>query len=109
MVQCTVVHDLLLVQTPLSRLPGAEPKAITQAMKSFEAFLTSLDIMTSSTLARLTSARIASDIHRFALDKIAKDYERTYSAVLNKDNKYEFPSTLLSRDPQDVYMLMGLD
>ncbi|KAJ9109232.1 hypothetical protein QFC21_000561 [Naganishia friedmannii] len=96
-------------ETPLSRLPGAEPKAISQAMKSFEAFLTSLDIMTSSSLARLSSARIASDIHRFALDQIGKDYERTYSAVLNKDNKYEFPSTLLSRDPEDVYMLMGLD
>ncbi|KAJ9125577.1 hypothetical protein QFC22_000539 [Naganishia vaughanmartiniae] len=96
-------------ETPLSRLAGAEPKAISQAMKSFESFLASLDIMTSSSLARLTSARIASDIHRFALDKIAKDYERTYSAVLKKDNKYEFPSTLLSRDPQDVYMLMGLD
>lgn len=78
-------------------------------MKSFEAFLTSLDIMMSPSLTRLTSARIASDIHRYALDKIGKDYERMYSAVLNKDNKYEFPSTLLSRDPADVYMLLGLD
>lgn len=96
-------------QTPLSRLPGAEPKAITQAMKTFDGFLTSLDILTSPRLSLLTSARIASDIHRFALENIAKDYDRIYAAVMDKDNKYEFPSTLLSRHPEDVYMLLGID
>jgi hypothetical protein len=97
------------LQTPLSRLPGAEPKAVTQAMKTFDGFLASLDILGSPRLSLLSSARIASDIHRFALENIAKDYDKIYAAVMDKDNKYEFPSTLLSRHPEDVYMLLGID
>ncbi|GHJ85315.1 hypothetical protein NliqN6_1717 [Naganishia liquefaciens] len=101
--------DLVRQQTPLSRLPGAEAKAITQAMKTFDTFLASLDILTSPRLSLLTSARIASDIHRFALENMASDYDKIYAAVMDKDNKYEFPSTLLSRHPEDVYMLLGID
>jgi hypothetical protein len=79
------------------------------AVKSLEGFLTSVDVLTSARLALLTSPRIATEIHRGALERLAGDYEKLHDAVMDKANKYEFPSTLMNRSPEEVYVLLGME
>jgi len=78
-------------------------------VKTLEAFLTSVDVLTSARLALLTSPRVATGIHRGALERLAHDYERIYEAVMDKANKYEFSSTLMNRMPEEVYVLLGIE
>ena len=94
---------------PLSRSPAADSRTITVAVKGLEGFLTSVDVLTSARLALLTSPRIATEIHRGALEKLARDYERLHNAIMDKNNKYEFPSTLMNRTPEEVYVLLGME
>jgi len=78
-------------------------------VKTLEAFLTSVDVLTSARLALLTAPRVATGIHRGALERLARDYERIYEAVMDKVNKYEFSSTLMNRTPEEVYVLLGIE
>jgi hypothetical protein len=89
--------DLVRQQTPLSRLPGAEAKAITQA---------NLVVITRHIFQGETM-NVGSDTRRREQRESRRGQDD--AAVMDKDNKYEFPSTLLSRHPEDVYMLLGID
>jgi hypothetical protein len=82
---------------------------VTAAVKILETFLTSVDVLTSSRLALLSSPRVATEIHRGALERLAGDYERIHNAIMDKSNKYEFSSTLMNRTPEEVYVLLGME
>jgi len=81
--------------TPLSRLPTASTQSITQALSTFDTFLSSLDVLTSPRLSLISTPTLASRIHRTALQRIGKAYGKVADAVRDPKNKYEFATTML--------------
>lgn len=90
-------------------MPNADAKALSRFAKTFDDFLTSLDVSTSPRLARIASPKLATSIHRNALESLTRAYTSLYKAIHDKNNKYEFPSTVLGRAPDEVATLMGVD
>lgn len=90
-------------------MPGADQKTVASTMKTFENFMINLNVLTSSRLALLTSARLATSIHRSALERVDNAYAQIYSAVTDKLNKYEYASTLMPRGTDEVSTLLGID
>jgi hypothetical protein len=99
----------LRAQTPLSRIPGAENSAISSAMKAFDKFLANLNVLSSPTLSLLSSPRIATLVHRGGLEGLHQAYQTIFDAVMDKSNKYEFASTLLTRVPDEIATLLGIN
>ncbi len=96
-------------QTPLSRVPAAEPKAISAAIKAFDSFISHLNVLSSPSLSLLSSPRLATIIHHGGLERVNQAYADIYAAVMDKSNKYEFASTLLTRATDEVAMLLGIN
>ncbi|KAH8921221.1 oligomeric complex COG6 [Atractiella rhizophila] len=92
---------------PLSLTEEASPKALQQAVKTFDNFLSTVDTLSSSRLGLLFSRKIASSIHHSALERVVQAYARTHAAVMQPQNKYEFRSTVMVRSPEEVMMLLG--
>ena len=80
---------------PLSHVPSASPQSITTALRSFDRFLSTLDVATSPRLALLSVGHVAQRVHRGALARVARDYGSVCDAVREPKNRYEFASTLL--------------
>lgn len=94
------MHPYILIikdnfQTPLSHLPAATSQETSSALRKFDSFLSSLDVLSSPRLALLTVPRLATFIHRSALKKIGETYSHICNEVRNPGNKYEFATTLL--------------
>ncbi|KAF8518194.1 oligomeric complex COG6 [Gautieria morchelliformis] len=81
--------------TALSHIPAASSQEMSSALRRFDSFLSSLDVLSSPRLALLTVPRLATLIHRSALKKIAEAYGCICDQVRNPGNKYEFATTLL--------------
>ncbi|EIW66514.1 hypothetical protein TREMEDRAFT_34802 [Tremella mesenterica DSM 1558] len=96
-------------QTPLSRSPATSPKSLTQALTRFSSFLGNIDVLSSPRLALLSSARLAEEIHRAALKRIAEGYAEVCDRVLDKNEGYEFAETLLRRGKEEVSVALGVE
>ena len=100
-------------QVPLSHLPSTGSQHISAALQGFDSFLSVLDVLTSPHLALLSQPRLATLIHRAALERVATAYDRVCEAVRDPKNKYEFSGTLLgSRRPfgqmEVLFQILGL-
>lgn len=76
-------------------------------MTAFSHFLSTTDPLTSPRLS-LLPPRIASTIHRAALDRVSRVYADVYDAVMDERNRYEGRSTMLRMSKEDVATLLGL-
>ncbi|KAF8526040.1 oligomeric complex COG6 [Hysterangium stoloniferum] len=81
--------------TPLSHLPESSSPEVSNALRKFDSFLSTLDVLSSPSLMLLTVPRLATLIHRLALKRIGLAYGRICDEVKNPQNKYEFATTLL--------------
>jgi hypothetical protein len=68
---------------------------VSSALRKFDSFLSTLDVLSSPSLVLLTVPRLATLIHRSALKRIGLAYNRICDEVKNPQNKYEFATTLL--------------
>ncbi|KAF8583843.1 oligomeric complex COG6 [Ramaria rubella] len=79
----------------LSHLSITSSHEMSSALRKFDSFLSTLDVLSSPRLTLLTVPRLATLIHRSALKKIAETYNRICDEVRKPENKYEFATTLL--------------
>lgn len=91
---------------PLSQQLTA--KELSSALAQFSSFLTSHDPLTSPRLALLANPRLAETIHGTALRHIADAYGEIADRVLDKNEGYEFPETLLRRGKEEVQVALGI-
>lgn len=104
------VPTSLAYQTPLSRIPNAEPSSLSVTLQTFESYLTTLDVLSSPRLSLLSSPALGRAIHRNALERLGGAYAELWEAVMDKEaNKYEFPLSLLIRGKEEVRVLLGVD
>lgn len=94
-------------QEPLSHTTTASSRALSGAIRTFDAFLSHIDVLSSPRLALLSFHRLSSEIHRRALGKIVEAYERVYDAVMDERNRYEFRTTVLHRSKEEVSTLLA--
>ncbi|TRM61353.1 oligomeric Golgi complex subunit 6 [Schizophyllum amplum] len=80
---------------PLSRIPSTRPSDLQAALHSFALWLSGLEVVESSRLAQLAGQRMASEVHRAALRRMARAYQSLCAAVRRPENRYEAASTLL--------------
>ncbi|KAL1761228.1 oligomeric Golgi complex subunit 6 [Schizophyllum commune] len=80
---------------PLSRLPTTRPSDLQTALHTFALWLSGLEVVESPRLAQLAGQRLASEVHRAALRRMAHAYRNLCAAVRRAENKYEAASTLL--------------
>lgn len=65
---------------------------------------------TSGNLTRLIqSSRLARLVLTGAYKRFMDAYKLVYDSVMDPHNKYEFPSTILSRSVNDVQTLLAVD
>lgn len=95
-------------ETPLSRLPAADSKALTAALTTFSSFLGSIDPASHPRLALLQDPRLAYYIHHTALEKISEAYTELADLVLDAKEGYEFRETLLRRGKDEVQVALGV-
>ncbi|KAI6030195.1 oligomeric complex COG6 [Pisolithus marmoratus] len=84
--------------TPLSRLPATEPAALQLSLSKFSLWLSTPDTVSSPRLAPLSSATIAGRVHRAALRRLVRAYEKLCEEVKSGTAKYEAGSLLLGRE-----------
>lgn len=82
-------------QMPLSHLPATSAQEMSTALRKFDSFLSTLDVLSSPRLTLLTVPRLATLIHRSTLKQIGIAYSRVCDEVRKSENKYEFATTLL--------------
>lgn len=82
---------------------------MSAAIKAFDNFISNLNVLSSPTLSLLSSPRLATMIHHGALEHVNQAYADIHAAVMDKSNKYEFASTLLTRATDEVAMLLGIN
>ncbi|KAG8816460.1 Golgi transport complex subunit 6 [Serendipita sp. 401] len=82
-------------EMPLSRVAGCSSQNVTASLQSFDNFLSTLDVLTSSHLSLLSLPRLGTQIHRAVLKRVALAYDRLCKAIRDPKNKYEFAGTLL--------------
>jgi hypothetical protein len=101
--------NAVLGQTPLSRIPSASSRALSNSLSSFSRFLSTVDTLSSPRLALLSAPRLAGTIHQAALARIRDAYQRIWDEVMDEKNKYEFARTVLVRGVDEVGVMLGVD
>ncbi|KDQ13474.1 hypothetical protein BOTBODRAFT_111408 [Botryobasidium botryosum FD-172 SS1] len=99
---------------PLSHIASADSSSVTSALSNFDAFLSTLDVISSPRLTLLSVPRLVTKVHRAALARIGRAYGTVCEAVKKAENRYEFASTLLgSRRPfgqmSVLWQVLGVD
>jgi len=79
-----------------------------EAMKTFEKFLYSVSLE-NSLYRSINSSRLARQINQRASKQFVEDYRMITEVVQAKEHRYEFPSTIVTRTPEETETLLGVD
>ena len=93
---------------PLSRIPELDQALISNAMSRLDAFLCSAGFDASLRVSRLTSSRRLRVCLEGGIRRFLSDYSRLYDAVMDTQNKYEFPATLMARSVEEIETLLDV-
>ena len=99
---------MLVLQTPLSRIPAASATALSQSLRTFDNYLATSVLQASPRLSLLSSPRMANHIQQEALTRLSAAYGRIYDAVMSGKEGYEFSVTRMRRVKEDVATLLGV-
>ncbi|KAI8892956.1 oligomeric Golgi complex subunit 6 [Globomyces pollinis-pini] len=95
-------------QRPFGLQANTDSNAINQSMNQFDKYLLDVTMDVSETLYRIQSLdigkRVASKGCRMFFDK----YKFLVNEILNPENKYEFPATLIRRSVEEVETLLSM-
>lgn len=89
-------------------LPGMDAPSLAAAMDGFSAFLYSFT-PDAYGVRTVLSSRLSRDISQRALSLFCGAYRQLSEQVLDPGNRYEFPSTMLSRTPSEVETILGVE
>lgn len=106
---------------PLSQYANTDSKSLSKSIATFTRFLSTIDIQHSPRLDRLVASSAVHaharnkdgdhsgiNIHQRALQQLSSVYRDVYEAVMDLENGYEFPKTLMSTSPDEVGVLLGV-
>ncbi|KAL2920049.1 Golgi transport complex subunit 6 [Polyrhizophydium stewartii] len=95
-------------QPPLALARGCDAKAVSEALARMDMFLVTVTVDVAETLARISSGLIARRVAQRGFRRFVDAYGDIVARVLDPANKYEFPSSLITRTVDEVETLLSL-
>ncbi|KAI8584028.1 hypothetical protein K450DRAFT_221168 [Umbelopsis ramanniana AG] len=90
------------INVPLSSLEGMDARALGESMAHLDRFLTTIDGDIPSRLTKLSSSRLARQVHGNAIKQFIDAYRHIIQAVSDPSNGYEFPASILPRTVEEI-------
>ena len=76
-------------------------------MKTFDHFLSTVDVLSSPRLALLSPSKLAAEVHRSALARITTAYAKVHDRVMDPKERYEFRTTAMRLSVAEIETLLG--
>ncbi|KIY47000.1 oligomeric complex COG6 [Fistulina hepatica ATCC 64428] len=83
---------------PLSHVPSMQPAELQRALHTFSTWLSGVGVVESPRLGHLVVQKLNQDIHRAALERMARAYKLICEEVRKPANRYEAAATLLGSE-----------
>nr|XP_060642640.1 conserved oligomeric Golgi complex subunit 6 [Anolis sagrei ordinatus] len=94
-------------QGPLANIPSMDAMSLKAAMVQFDRYLSAPDSLLMPQINFLLSTAVKQQIIKLSTELVCRAYSEVYAAVMNPDNKYKDPETLLHRSPHQVQALLS--
>ncbi|XP_053236489.1 conserved oligomeric Golgi complex subunit 6 [Podarcis raffonei] len=94
-------------QGPLANVPSMDSMSLKAAMVQFDRYLSAPDGLLMPQINFLLSATVKQQIIKLSTELVCRAYSEVYSAVMNPDNGYKDPETILPRSPHQVQALLS--
>jgi len=79
-----------------------DARALGESMAHLDRFLTTIDGDIPSRLTKLSSSRLARQVHGNAITQFIDAYSQISQAVSDPSNGYEFPASILPRTVEEI-------
>ncbi|KAG2178562.1 hypothetical protein INT44_001715 [Umbelopsis vinacea] len=97
-----LLESLTDKEVPLSSLEGMDARTLGDSMVHLDRFLTTIDGDIPSRLTKLSSSRLARQVHGNAIKQFIDAFSRIVQAVSDPLNGYEFPASILPRTVEEI-------
>ncbi|KAJ6659214.1 hypothetical protein lerEdw1_019260 [Lerista edwardsae] len=94
-------------QGPLANVPSMDSMSLKAAMIQFDRYLSAPDGLLMPQINFLLSTSVKQQIVKLSTELVCRAYSEVYSAVMNPDNGYKDPETILHRSPHQVQALLS--
>ncbi|XP_026524371.1 conserved oligomeric Golgi complex subunit 6 isoform X1 [Notechis scutatus] len=94
-------------QGPLANVPSMDSMSLKAAMVQFDRYLSAPDGLLMPQINFLLSTAVRQQIIKQSTELICRAYTELYAAVMNPDNAYKDPETILHRSPHQVQSLLS--
>ncbi|KAH0621916.1 hypothetical protein JD844_023662 [Phrynosoma platyrhinos] len=94
-------------QGPLANIPSMDAMSLKAAMVQFDRYLSAPDGLLMPQINFLLSTAVKQQIIKLSTELVCRAYSEVYAAVMNPDNKYKDPETILHRSPHQVQALLS--
>nr|XP_028577952.1 conserved oligomeric Golgi complex subunit 6 [Podarcis muralis] len=94
-------------QGSLANVPSMDSMSLKAAMVQFDRYLSAPDGLLMPQINFLLSATVKQQIIKLSTELVCRAYSEVYSAVMNPDNGYKDPETILPRSPHQVQALLS--
>ncbi|KAK9411176.1 Conserved oligomeric Golgi complex subunit 6 [Crotalus adamanteus] len=94
-------------QGPLANVPSMDSMSLKAAMVQFDRYLSAPDGLLMPQINFLLSTTVKQQIIKQSTELICRAYSELYAAVMNPDNAYKDPETILHRSPHQVQSLLS--
>ncbi|XP_015674182.1 conserved oligomeric Golgi complex subunit 6 [Protobothrops mucrosquamatus] len=94
-------------QGPLANVPSMDSMSLKAAMVQFDRYLSAPDGLLMPQINFLLSTTVKQQIIKQSTELICRAYSELYAAVMNPDNAYKDPETILYRSPHQVQSLLS--
>lgn len=91
----------------LANVPSMDSMSLKAAMIQFDRYLSAPDGLLMPQINFLLSASVKQQIIKLSTELVCRAYSEVYSAVMNPDNGYKDPETILPRSPHQVQALLS--
>ncbi|KAH6581108.1 hypothetical protein BASA61_009231 [Batrachochytrium salamandrivorans] len=93
---------------PLALSQTTDSKAVAAAMSRLDVFLVTVTVDVAETLANISSVQISRSISQRGFRRFVEAYRGMVAKIMNPENKYEFPASLIIRSVEEVETLLSL-
>uniref|UniRef100_A0ABM5GLU8 Conserved oligomeric Golgi complex subunit 6 n=2 Tax=Pogona vitticeps TaxID=103695 RepID=A0ABM5GLU8_9SAUR len=94
-------------QGPLANVPSMDSMSLKAAMVQFDRYLSAPDGLLMPQINFLLSTAVKQQIIKLSTELVCRAYSEVYAAVLNPNNEYKDPETILHRSPHQVQALLS--
>eukprot|EP00096_Caligus_rogercresseyi_P000235 TRINITY_DN10620_c0_g1_i1.p1 TRINITY_DN10620_c0_g1~~TRINITY_DN10620_c0_g1_i1.p1 ORF type:complete len:543 (-),score=191.49 TRINITY_DN10620_c0_g1_i1:180-1808(-) len=95
-------------ESPLSRVEGMEPHNLSRFVEKLDEFLVAPDSFLLPQISLLSSSSQRKNINQRPLSVVLASYKQLYEAVNDPNSGYEAPTSVLSKTPDQVAILLQM-